>query len=69
MKLTELGTDQEGVEEIVGKASNALVWPQGAPEEDDTLDVREQYNNQRLMRMCTLLCLLTNRLALTWALC
>lgn len=51
--LTELGTDQEGVEEIVGKGSNALVWPQGAPEEDETLDEREQYNNQRLMRMCT----------------
>ncbi|EIW60017.1 translation initiation factor eIF2B catalytic subunit epsilon [Trametes versicolor FP-101664 SS1] len=50
--LEEVEAHQEGVEEIVGKGSNALVWPQGAPEEDDTLDVREQYNNQRLMRMC-----------------
>ncbi len=54
VNLTELfETDQEGVEEIVGKGSNALVWPRGAPEEDETLDEREQYNNQRLMRMCT----------------
>ncbi|KAI0362257.1 nucleotide-diphospho-sugar transferase [Trametes cingulata] len=49
--LEEVEAHQEGVEEIVGKGSNALVWPQGAGEDEEGIDERESYNNQRLMRM------------------
>ncbi|KAI0636836.1 nucleotide-diphospho-sugar transferase [Trametes polyzona] len=49
--LEEVEAHQEEAEEIVGKGSNALVWPQGASEDEESIDLREQYNNQRLMRM------------------
>ncbi|KAH9946000.1 nucleotide-diphospho-sugar transferase [Epithele typhae] len=49
--LEEAEAQQKDVAEIVGQDSNALVWPRGSPEEEDELDERESYNNQRLMRM------------------
>ncbi|KAI0375033.1 nucleotide-diphospho-sugar transferase [Pilatotrama ljubarskyi] len=49
--LEEVEAHQEGVEEIVGRGSNALVWPQGTTEDEEGVDERESYNNQRLMRM------------------
>ncbi|KAI9065143.1 nucleotide-diphospho-sugar transferase [Trametes sanguinea] len=50
--LEEVEAHQEGAEEILGQGSNALIWPQGAPDdEEEELDERESYNNQRLMRI------------------
>ena len=43
--------DQEDVAKIVGPDSNALVWPRGSADEEEGLDERESYNNQRLMRI------------------
>ncbi len=46
--------DQEDAARILGKDSNALVWPRGSPADDeDELDEREHYNNLRLMRIGT----------------
>lgn len=36
---------------ILGKGSNAIVWPKGPSEDDDELDEVERFNNQRLMRI------------------
>ena len=36
---------------IVGKDSNALVWPPPSPDDEEELDERESYHNQRLMRI------------------
>ncbi|KAI0673089.1 nucleotide-diphospho-sugar transferase [Trametes maxima] len=49
--LEEVEAHQEGVEQIVGKGSNALVWPQGLPDEEEEVEERESHNNQRLMRI------------------
>ena len=52
--LTVYFTDQEGAAQIVGKDSNALVWPPPSPDDEEELDERESYHNQRLMRIGTL---------------
>ncbi|KAI0709378.1 nucleotide-diphospho-sugar transferase [Earliella scabrosa] len=50
-ELEEVEAHQEDAPQIVGKGSNALVWPRGSPDEEEELDERESYNNQRLMRI------------------
>ncbi|KAI8998514.1 nucleotide-diphospho-sugar transferase [Trametes punicea] len=49
--LEEVEAHQDGADEVLGKGSNGLVWPQATPEEEEDVDVRESYNNQRLMRI------------------
>ena len=44
-------TDQEDAAKILGAESNGLLWPHGSPDDEDELDERESYNNQRLMRI------------------
>ncbi|KAI0720955.1 nucleotide-diphospho-sugar transferase [Cerioporus squamosus] len=51
-ELEEVEAHQEDAARILGKDSNALVWPHGSPADDeDELDEREHYNNLRLMRI------------------
>ncbi|KAI0807445.1 nucleotide-diphospho-sugar transferase [Fomes fomentarius] len=50
-ELEEVEAQQEEAPRILGKDTNALVWPHGSPEEEEELDERESYNNQRLMRI------------------
>ncbi|TFK83474.1 nucleotide-diphospho-sugar transferase [Polyporus arcularius HHB13444] len=51
-ELEEIEAHQEDAATILGKDSNALVWPRGSPADDeDELDEREHYNNLRLMRI------------------
>ncbi|KDQ60712.1 hypothetical protein JAAARDRAFT_190866 [Jaapia argillacea MUCL 33604] len=48
----EVEANQASVTAILGKDSNAIVWPKGSPEEDDEdVDEVETFNNQRLMRI------------------
>ncbi|CDO72848.1 hypothetical protein BN946_scf185002.g33 [Trametes cinnabarina] len=50
--LEEVEAHQEGAEEILGEGSNALLWPQSAiDDEEEELDERESFRNQRLMRL------------------
>ncbi|KAI0328553.1 nucleotide-diphospho-sugar transferase [Cubamyces sp. BRFM 1775] len=49
--LEEVEANQDGAKDILGEGSNALIWPQGSPDEEEELDDRESYNNQRLMRL------------------
>ncbi|KAH9857019.1 hypothetical protein C2E23DRAFT_748650 [Lenzites betulinus] len=49
--LEEVEAHQEEAEEVLGKGANALVWPQGPTEEDESMDVRDQFSNLRLMRI------------------
>lgn len=44
-------SEQEEAPRILGNDTNALVWPHGSPEEEEEVDERESYNNQRLMRI------------------
>ena len=43
--------DQENAPGILGEGSNAIVWPQGPPEDDEDADEVERFDNQRLMRI------------------
>ncbi|KAI0665130.1 nucleotide-diphospho-sugar transferase [Cubamyces menziesii] len=49
--LDEVEANQDEAKDILGEGSNALLWPQGSPDEEEELDDRESYNNQRLMRL------------------
>ncbi|KAI0746391.1 hypothetical protein C8Q80DRAFT_1271292 [Daedaleopsis nitida] len=45
-ELEDVEAHQEEAPQIIGKSSNALVWPRGSP-----LDEREAYTDLRLMRI------------------
>jgi translation initiation factor eIF-2B subunit epsilon len=44
-------TDQKPIPAMLGKDSNALVWPRGTPDEEEDEDGIENYKNQRFMRL------------------
>ncbi|KAI1794494.1 nucleotide-diphospho-sugar transferase [Ganoderma leucocontextum] len=50
-ELEEIEAHQEDAAHIVGKDSNALVWPPPSPDDEEEVDERESYHNQRLMRI------------------
>lgn len=45
--------DQEGISQILGAGSNALLWPPRSSKDDEELNEVEAFNNQRLMRIGT----------------
>ncbi|KAJ3561900.1 hypothetical protein NP233_g9905 [Leucocoprinus birnbaumii] len=51
--LEGIERDQESIKGSIdlGKDSNALVWPNGPPDEEDDPDDVENYRNQRFMRL------------------
>ncbi|KAJ7774726.1 nucleotide-diphospho-sugar transferase [Mycena metata] len=48
--IEEIEANQDGASSILGKDSNAVVWPQG-PSEDDDEDGIAVYKNQRIRRL------------------
>ncbi|KAJ7710005.1 nucleotide-diphospho-sugar transferase [Mycena rosella] len=49
--MEEIEANQEGASSMLGKDSNAIVWPRGPSEDDDDDDGIVNYKNQRLRQL------------------